>query len=123
MLPAMRMPGLVMGMAGAMVLVACAAEQARVEQRRRDLSAAALGTPSRSLLAQLTPEERVALERAGMGGPAASSEEPDAPIDDPSDPEAPEEPERATETAGKVGVAVLQVGLTLGMLAAPFFLF
>lgn len=116
----MRRVALVSGVVGAVALLGCAAEQARVDQRRRDLSAAALGTPSPSLLSTLTPEERAALDRFGMAGASQPDEEGEEPVDDGGGEEG---GERASETAGKVGVAVLQVGLTLGMLAAPFFLF
>lgn len=116
----MRRPALALSVVGAVALVGCAAEQARVDQRRRDLSAAALGTPSPSLLSALTAEERAALDRVGMAGPSQGDEEPEDPVDDIGGDEG---EERASETAGKIGVAVLQVGLTLGMLAAPFFLF
>jgi len=62
--------------------------------------------------ADLEPEEREAIERAGM--PTADGA--------PAHPAA-GEGEGATDTAGKVSVSVLQVALSLAAVAAPFFLF
>jgi hypothetical protein len=55
----------------------------------------------------LDPEEREATARAGLSADA--------------DPGA--DREDATDTAGKVGLSVLTVALTLGAAVAPFFLF
>ena len=66
--------------------------------------------------ADLEPEQREAVERAGMptadGAPAR-----------PAAREGEGEGEGATDTAGKVSVSVLQVALSLAAVAAPFFLF
>lgn len=129
MLPGMRTMVLVAALMAAVVLGGCAAEKARVDQRRQDLSAAALGVPSSSLLRHLTPEERDALDRAGMTDRVVSEEAmggaPDADGEDDlsADEVGDDEPDSTSEKAGKIGIAVLQVGLTLGMLAAPFFMF
>src|SRR5436309_14913985 len=55
----------------------------------------------------LDPEERGAMERAGLPGDAG-------PGADKQD---------ASDTAGKVGLSVLTVALSLGAAVAPFFLF
>jgi hypothetical protein len=54
----------------------------------------------------LDPEERNAMERAGLPGDAR-----------------PEDRQDASDTAGKVGLSVLTVALSLGAVVAPFFLF
>ncbi len=73
----------------------------------------------------LTPEEREAVKRSGMTGVHVADE--NDPLDDEArkleTPEPPKGPvARALDNAGKVGVALLSVGVTLGALVAPFFL-
>ena len=53
----------------------------------------------------LDPEERGAMQRAGLPGDARSGED------------------SQDDTAGKVGLSVLTVALSLGAAVAPFFLF
>ena len=80
------------------------------------------------MLRYLNDDEREALDRVGMGGRVG--------IDDPSSmdaaaPENPSEPEgegmqdkpTTEEQAGRLGVSLLAVGVTLGAMAAPFLLF
>ena len=61
----------------------------------------------------LDPAERRAVERSGIGAPRPASEDADA---------APQ-PESKSETAGKVGLSVLSVAMTIGAAVAPFLLF
>lgn len=122
MLLLMRTAMLAAAMAVAITVWGCATEKPRPE-RDDFMSASTLGVPSDSLLRHLTPEERAALDRVGMTDKIKAEEamgdpEPDADLEAPD-----AEHESGADRAGKMGVAVLQVGITLGMLAAPFFLF
>jgi hypothetical protein len=66
-------------------------------------------------LDDLDPSERRAIERSGIGTPRA--------VDDDSDPAPEPKPQSKGETAGKVGMSVLSVAMTIGAAVAPFFLF
>ena len=109
----------------ALVGGACGMEKERAKQDAA-FSAEHLGDldDEDSIVDLLSPEQREAVERSGIktgpqladddeelsprGKPAATDEQPKGGIED---------------TAGKLGVALLSVGVTLGALAAPFFLF
>jgi hypothetical protein len=97
-----------------------------------DFSAARLGGPSPSLLQYLSPEEKDALDRIGdpVDERAASTgesllhpgdegygEDDGLGVDD-NDGE-----ESLSEKTAKASVSLLGVGITLGALAAPFFMF
>ena len=62
------------------------------------------------LLDALDPGEREALQKSGMS--EAPSGEDEAPVEEPK-----------SEKAGKVGLSVLSVAMTIGAAVAPFFLF
>jgi hypothetical protein len=64
-----------------------------------------------SILDLLEPEEREAVERAGVTGARPQQA---APAQD---------GESAADTAGKVGLSVLSVAITIGAAVAPFLLF
>jgi len=64
----------------------------------------------------LEPEERGALKHSGIGTPQ--------PAEDDAEPAPePQKPQSKSETAGKVGMSVLSVAMTIGAAVAPFFLF
>ena len=70
----------------------------------------------------LSPEERSAVERSDMSRPFLDDAPPGkAPPDIPSNQQG--RMARLFDTIGKVGVAVVSVGLTLAAVVAPFFLF
>lgn len=64
----------------------------------------------------LDPAERGALERSGIGTPRPADDA------DPAD-SLPPQPQSKSETAGKVGLSVLSVAMTIGAAVAPFLLF
>jgi hypothetical protein len=78
-----------------------------------------------SFAALLSPEEREAVERSGMTKDPHPDDDEQSP--QPNHAATDEQPkgnfERNADTAGKLGVALLSVGVTLGAIAAPFFLF
>ncbi len=77
-----------------------------------------------SLAALLSPEEREAVERSGMTkGPQLADDDELSPQHPATDEQPKGKFDRTTDTAGKLGVALLSVGVTLGAIAAPFFLF
>jgi hypothetical protein len=88
-----------------------------------EISAADLGVPERPTPAyrHLSPEEIEALERAGI----ATHYPDDRAVGDPDAEEDPEgfPGETDEDKTGKAIVSVLTVGVTLGALAAPFFMF
>lgn len=69
----------------------------------------------------LTPEERDAVRRSGMTG--VHADEPAARMSKEEQDQAKSGAARTADKAGKVGVALLSVGMTLGAVVAPFFLF
>ena len=71
----------------------------------------------------LTAEERQAIKRSGMTGVHVADEDDLAnDEEDQQQPDAEKSPTaHALDKAGKVGVALLSVGVTLGALVAPFF--
>jgi len=75
----------------------------------------------------LRPEERAALRRSGTSGLRADDlDQPEEEAD--ADDALPEEPQggpvsRALDKAGKVAVSALGVGISVGMIVAPYFLF
>lgn len=88
-----------------------------------EISAADLGVPERPTPAyrHLSPEEIEALERAGIDTHYPDDRavgDPDAEADPEGFPG-----ETGEDKTGKAIVSVLTVGVTLGALAAPFFLF
>jgi hypothetical protein len=124
-----RLLGWVGGLFGSMLLVAaCGIDQHRPffhgdDDETPEFSAARLGDPfdADSVTDFLAPEEREAVMRSGMtglrlhdandSGAARPEPEPKSRIG------------RALDTAGKVGVSLLGVGVTLGAAAAPFLMF
>ena len=101
---------------------ACSTEQ---ERPKSPFSAGRLDDSDDETIADLlSPDERKALERSGVqvgqhhdeGGELGSTDEPTK--DEPKS-----SFDRSADKAGKLGVALLSVGVTLGALAAPFFLF
>ena len=103
----------------------CAAEKKRVEQEDR-ISAARLGGKFRHddpLVKMLSPEERVALDRAGMLAPVPEGEELGEGEDGAGMASADDEEKSTADQAGDVMMSVLTVGITLGMMAAPYLLF
>ena len=123
----MRM-GRVAGLAAVATLVAaCAMDQHRPyfhdeDKDTPEFSAARLGDPidEDSVADFLKPDERNAVRRSGMTG--IRVDEPKAELDEPAKP--PQGPvAHALDTAGKVGVSLLGVGLTIGAAVAPFLLF
>jgi hypothetical protein len=113
--------GLAVMMAGG-----CAAEKNRAEKEEK-ISAARLGGKFRHddpLVKMLSPDERAALDRAGMLAPRPEGEElagdPDS-MD--ADPTTDGEEKSTADKAGDVMMSVLSVGVTLGMMAAPYLLF
>ena len=94
------------------LLPACGLDHKRPapDDDSRDLSADQLDfADDRSLLEDLDPAERSAAERSGLAGPSSA--------DDPS------ESDSKSNTAGKVGISILSVALSVGAAVAPFFLF
>jgi hypothetical protein len=73
----------------------------------------------------LSPTERDAVRRSGMTGFGLEDDPDAAELDEATadPPPAHGTAARAADKAGKVGVALLSVGVTLGALVAPFFLF
>jgi hypothetical protein len=63
------------------------------------------------VLDMLDPGERDAAERSGISGSHATEDG------------TPEQPESKSETAGKVGLSVLSVAVSVGAAVAPFLLF
>ncbi len=107
---------------------ACSTERERPKEPV--FSAESLGEhDDEDLMADLlSPEQREAVARSGMSkGPAFYDDDDDGLATRPSPAPKQDEPKgafgRAADTAGKVGVALLSVGVTLGALAAPFFAF
>jgi hypothetical protein len=116
-------------LAGGLVTAACGLGQhhavaSRDEDDPPAISADMLGEPDLGDPAwdTLSPEERSAVERSDMPRPffddAPSGK---APPDTPSDQRG--RMARLLDTIGKVGVAVVSVGLSLAAVVAPFFLF
>jgi len=95
-----------------LVGVGCGLGRHTVDDPAPKYSAAQLGDLSEqgSILDALEPEERAAVARVGLADPPP----PDG---------APADREGKADTAGKVGVSVLTVALSLAAAAAPFFLF
>lgn len=88
-----------------------------------EISAADLGVPERPTPAyqHLTPEERDAMDRAGI-----ATHYPDTNAVGDAAAEADDEGfrgENGEDKTGKAIVSILSVGVTLGALAAPFFMF
>jgi hypothetical protein len=75
-----------------------------------------------SVAALLTPDEREAVERSGMKVRHESDQ--DESSDPSSRPKGYADSEDSTaDKAGKLSMALLTVGITLGAMAAPFFMF
>ncbi len=115
---------LLVAMVAAAVLGGCAAEKQRVEKEDK-ISAARLTGKFRHddpLVVMLSAPERAALERAGMmeprpeGADDATGEGDDAAADEHAD-------KSNMDAAGDVMMSVLSVGISLGMMAAPYLLF
>lgn len=107
-------------------LVGCAAMEEAEKRDRRDFSAERLGEPDpeSSILADsLDEQERAAAHRAGIEVSGhAGADDPDAPRTTVSATGEDVPAESDPDKAGKIGVALLSVGVTVGMLVAPFFL-
>lgn len=111
----------------AMIMVGgCAAEQIKAEKEER-ISAARLSGKFRHddpLVKMLSPEERAALDRAGMLAPRPEGEELAGDPDSMDEAATTDDEEKSTaDKAGDVMMSVLSVGVTLGMMAAPYLLF
>src|SRR5213594_3043462 len=104
------MRGLLAGLTALALLVACGTE------RRPSARDDAFEDPATADF--LAPEERTALDRVQA---PRSAQAPDHAGEDPAPPRGPVS--RALDDAGKVGIALLSVGATLGAFVAPFFLF
>lgn len=108
------------GMVALALAGGCAAEQQRVEREDR-ISATRLGGKFREddpLVQMLSEDERGALHRAGMLAPV-----PEAELLASADAAKAEEEKSPADKAGDVMMSVLTVGVTLGMMAAPYLLF
>jgi hypothetical protein len=101
----------------------CAAEQKAKVEKEEKISAARLGGKFRHddpLVQMLSPEERGALDRAGMMAEIPEGEElADADGAAPSD----EDEKTGMDQAGGVMMSVLSVVIPLGMAVAPYLLF
>jgi hypothetical protein len=113
------------------VAVGCTEKKTRLNTAD-DFSAARLGGPSPSLLRYLSPEEKDALEKVGD----RVVDEPDDMADSSLHPgdegygeddglgvEDNDGEETLSEKTAKASVSLLGVGITLGALVAPFFLY
>ena len=109
-------------------------EQAAKEEREQHISAARLnGKFDRRdpVVAWLSDDERSALERAGMMDPKPEAELASAGEggegDDADDPDDPDDPlgghKTKEEKAEDMMMSVLTVGITVGMMVAPYLLF
>src|SRR2546427_12671437 len=116
------MRGLLAGLTELALLVACGTERrpaARDDDDMPEISAAQLDDAFEDPATAdfLAPEERTALDRVHV---------PSAQAADHAD-QSPAPPQgavaRTLDDAGKVGIALLSVGATVGALTAPFFLF
>ena len=107
------------------LMVGCAAEEQRATEER-EYSAARLNGKFRQsdpLVQMLSPQERQALVRAGMLDESeVEADDPDAASGDDAS-SSPDAQKSTTEKAGDVMLSVLKVGVTLGMMAAPYLLF
>jgi hypothetical protein len=106
-------------------LVACAAMEEAEKRDRRTFSAERLGDPDveADMLANTLGEpERAAARRAGIPVADADAAAADDPVGSKTEGTGAHD-EGDPDKAGKIGVALLSVGVTLGMLAAPFFLY
>jgi len=117
------MRGLLAGLTALALLVACGTERrpsARDDDDMPEISAAQLDDAFEDPATAdfLAPEERTALDRVQA---PRSAQAPDHAGEDPAPPRGPVS--RALDDAGKVGIALLSVGATLGAFVAPFFLF
>jgi hypothetical protein len=110
----------------AMMMAGCAAEQIKAEKEER-ISAARLSGKFQHddpLVKMLSPEERGALDRAGMLAPRPEGEELAGDPDSMDEAATFDDEEKSTsEKAGDVLMSVLSVSVTLGMMAAPYLLF
>ena len=105
-----RLAGL--ALAGLLLAGACAADRrhaARPDDDPAEVSADRLDDLDEegAMTDFFDPEERGAMTQAGLAGDARSGED----------------EQGASDTAGKVGLSVLTVALSLGAAVAPFFLF
>jgi hypothetical protein len=116
-------------LAAGLITAACGLGQhhpvaSRDEDDPPAISADILGEPDTGDTAwdSLSPEERTAVERSDMPRPFFEDAAPGkTPPDTPSDQRG--RMARLFDSIGKVGVAVVSVGLTLAAVVAPFFLF
>ena len=102
------------------VLPACGLEHKKLDpdDDMGDMAADQLGLSAEDpFLNDLDPVERGALERSGIGTPRPAADDAD-----PADSQPPP-PQSKSETAGKVGLSVLTVAMTIGAAVAPFLLF
>ena len=103
-------------------LCACAAMDAAEKADQRRFSADRLGDPDvegEMLAEALGPRERAAARDVGI--PVKDAPDAADAADDDIGPDA--KPETGSDKAGKIGVVLLSVSVTLGMLVAPFFMF
>jgi len=104
--------------------VACAAMEQAEKRDRRTFSAERLGDPdveAEMIADSLDEPERTAARDAGIpvtNQAPGSDDLADAATGPPG-----AQPEGDPDKAGKIGMAILSVSVTLGMLAAPFFLY
>ena len=107
------------------VVIGCAAEKQRVQDEER-LSASRLDGRFQyddPLVQMLSPREREAMERVGMMAPKPELAEGDVDEDGDGLADPPKEEQSSMDQAGDVMMSVLSVGITLGMMAAPYLLF
>ena len=103
----------------------CAAETKRVADEDR-LSAGRLDGRFRHddpLVAMLSPREREAMQRVGMLAEPPELAEGEVDLDGDGIADPPVEEQSGMDQAGDVMMSVLSVGITLGMMAAPYLLF
>ena len=123
---AMRLAAMVVAAAVVMALGGCmSAEKKRVELDEK-ISAARLGGKFRHddpIVKMLSDDERSALANAGMMAPREPGEE-EVADGEGGDSLVPREDEKTgMDKAGDVMMSVLTVGVTIGMMAAPYLLF
>jgi hypothetical protein len=92
-----------------LTFLACGLDPPAPEDELSEFSAERLDLEDESILDILEPEERAAVERAGVSGARPAHVTPAA--------------ESKSDTAGKVGLSVLTVALSVGAAVAPFLLF
>jgi hypothetical protein len=123
--PSMRLVVVAVGVA--LLVGACGAMDEKRAKRDHEFSAGRLDGKFGSddaIVHMLSPEERNALDHAGLMAEPLPPDEADAAAagaDDDTDIDG--RPKTKAQKAGDVMMSVLTVGVTLGMMAAPYLLF